>query len=200
MENNKEIQGWSWLGFLFMPYYYAGYGALKKGSIFALIAGLIAGVDYTVSIVLFVITVMIGLGIAVYGGLKAKAELPIKEQMFSWKNVMVAVGVYVIAMLVSTALFSLMKSSTPKCNALDTTKLVKEIAQEQFQKMGYSPVKITLSNIRISAYDKEIDKYECASELSASSETTDYTYNGSIIYTSQATEDNGHFYVEVFGL
>lgn len=75
---NKEKKGWSWLGFLFAPYYYAGYGNLQKGLIFAVLSG---------------ITPIFGLIIAIYGGIKAKRELQIKERDFNWKYVVLAVFV-----------------------------------------------------------------------------------------------------------
>jgi len=77
----EEKKGWSWLGFFFAPYYYAGYGDLKKGIIFALLAGI----------------PFVALIVGVYGGLKAREELPIKKQDFNWKNVGIAVVVYFIA-------------------------------------------------------------------------------------------------------
>lgn len=205
MENNKEIQGWSWLGFLFMPYYYAGYGALKKGLVVAVVTGALG--EFTselmqeqTSMLVLVIATLLGFSIAIYGGIQAKKELPVKKQKFSWLNVFYAFVAYVVGILLVTLMFMLPTSSTPSCNDEQTKQLVKQITFGELKKQGMSKMNIELSSIRTSAYDKEIDKYECAAELSASSETTDYTYNGSIIYTSQATEDNGHFYVEVFGL
>lgn len=53
----EEKKGWSWLGFFFAPYYYAGYGNLPKGLVLAVISGIVP---------LFAIVV------GVYGGLKAK--------------------------------------------------------------------------------------------------------------------------------
>jgi len=79
----EEKKGWSWLGFFFAPYYYAGYGDLKRGLIFA---------------VLYAIP-FIALAIGIYGGLKAKKELPIKQQEFQWKNVGIAVVVNFIAIV-----------------------------------------------------------------------------------------------------
>ena len=71
MENNIEKQGWSWLGFFFAPYYYAGYGDLVKGIVFAIL--------YAIP--------FIALFVGIYAGLKAKKELPIKQQEFKWANV-----------------------------------------------------------------------------------------------------------------
>ena len=79
---------------LFAPYYYAGYGELKKGLILAVISGLIP---------LFAIFV------GVHGGLKAKKELPIGNQEFNWKNVGIAVVVLVIVSLISMTAIEMMK-------------------------------------------------------------------------------------------
>ena len=85
----KEKKGWSWLGFFFAPYYYAGYGDLKKGFIFAILYGI----------------PFIGLIAGIYGGLKARQELPIKQQEFQWKNVgIVAVVNFVILIAIQLML------------------------------------------------------------------------------------------------
>lgn len=85
-ENIDEVQvkkGWSWMGFLFAPQYYAGYGNIKKGVILGIIGSIIP-------IILFFV--------GIYGGLKAKKELPIKQINFNWLNailvsvMMVAIG------------------------------------------------------------------------------------------------------------
>jgi len=76
----EEKKGWSWLGFFFAPYYYAGYGELQKGIILAVISGI----------------PLLGLLAGVYGGLKAKQELPIKQQPFNWKNVGIAAVVNIM--------------------------------------------------------------------------------------------------------
>lgn len=91
MENKK---GWSWMGFLFAPYYYAGYGQLKKGLVLAVISGIMP-------------LVMIAVGI--YGGLKACQELPIKEVEFNWKNVAFTVITVIVASFISQTVISGMK-------------------------------------------------------------------------------------------
>jgi hypothetical protein len=71
---------WSWKGFFFNAYYYAGKGELKKGIVLAIIAGFaMLGNIFT----------LLGLGVAVYGGLKAREELNL-ENKFNWKNVIIA--------------------------------------------------------------------------------------------------------------
>jgi hypothetical protein len=64
MEENQveEKKGWSWLGFLFAPHYYAGYGQLGKGIVFAIISGFPP------------FAILVG----IFGGLKAKKELPVQ--------------------------------------------------------------------------------------------------------------------------
>jgi len=94
MEQTEVKQGWSWLGFFFAPYYYAGYGNLQKGLILAVVSGLMP---------LFAIFV------GVYGGLKAKKELPIGNQEFNWKNVGIAVVVLVIVSLISMTAIEMIK-------------------------------------------------------------------------------------------
>jgi hypothetical protein len=91
MENKK---GWSWMGFLFAPHYYAGYGQLKKGLVLAVISGIMP-------------LVMIAVGI--YGGLKASQELPIKEIEFNWKNVAFTIATVIVVSFISKAVISGMK-------------------------------------------------------------------------------------------
>lgn len=83
-ENIEEKKGWSWLGFLFAPSYYSGYGDMKKGLIFALISGF----------------PLFALFVGIYGGLKAKKELPIGEIDFKWANVAIAVVVTIITSVI----------------------------------------------------------------------------------------------------
>jgi len=74
-EEIVEKKGWSWLGFLFAPSYYAGYGDLTKGFIFAIISGF----------------PLFAIFICIYGGLRAKKELPIGEVKFKWLNVLIVI-------------------------------------------------------------------------------------------------------------
>jgi len=90
----EEKKGWSWLGFFFAPYYYAGYNKLKKGLILAIISGLIPLGSLVVNI---------------YGGLNAKKELPIGNQKFNWKNVSITLVVLVIVSLIPVILIEIMK-------------------------------------------------------------------------------------------
>ena len=83
MEENQveEKKGWIWLGFFFAPLYYAGYGNMGKGLGFAAIGAF----------------PLFGLFIGIYGGLKAKKELPVGEVEFNWKNVGIALVVAIIS-------------------------------------------------------------------------------------------------------
>ncbi len=206
MENNEEIKGWSWLGFLFMPYYYAGYGDLKKGLTVAVFIGLLGAItekfmQADTMMVFLLVSAVLGLSIAIYGGTQAKKELPIKKQKFNWLNVFYAFLAYVVGALI-VSMFALVSpsTSTPKCNDEQTKALVKQIATGELEKQGMSKVKLELSSIRTSAYHKKIDKYECAAEITIFYEVDTKLSTLPIIYTSQMTEDDKHFYVEVFGL
>jgi hypothetical protein len=84
VEKNLQISGWSWMGFLFNIYYYAGYGKLKKAIIMSLL-------------MLLVIPMFI---IPFYCGFKAKSELPRKQVPFSWGKVGIVVVVYMVVQIV----------------------------------------------------------------------------------------------------
>jgi hypothetical protein len=133
----EEKKGWSWFGFLFMPYYYAGYGALQKGVIFAILLGIIAAVN-SANIVILAIAFFVAIGIAIYGGINAKKELPVGKQDFSWKNVIIVVVVYTLSMFVSSILSLVLSVGTPKCNDEETKNLVIQIAKDELSKQGLS--------------------------------------------------------------
>lgn len=82
----EEKKSWSWLGFLFAPYYYSGYGKLNKGLVLAVISGLLP---------------LLGIGVAIYGGLRAKKELPIGQVDFKWLNVGIALVILIIVSIIS---------------------------------------------------------------------------------------------------
>ena len=90
----EEKKGWSWMGFLFAPYYYAGYGKLEKGLVLAVISGILP---------------LLALAVAVYGGLNAKKELPIKEQEFNWKKMSISLVVAIVVSLISMTVIEMMK-------------------------------------------------------------------------------------------
>jgi len=78
----EETSGFSWMSLFFAPYYYAGYGKLNKGLIFAII-GFIP------------LTALI---VNIYAGIKAKKELPIGKQDFKWGA---AIGVFLIQVVLT---------------------------------------------------------------------------------------------------
>ena len=195
--NNKK--GWSWLGFLFMPYYYAGYGALTKGIIAAAVLGLVAGIQDVNHMALLALSLVIGLSVAIYGGLKAREELPIKAQKFNWLNVILAMFIYAIGVVISSMFLTTLGGNTPTCNSTEAKALVKQIAQEKAQEMGISIVTARLTNIRTSSYDENVDKYTCEAEMFIQTDAG-ISNKAEISYTVQATDDGEHFYVEVYGL
>ncbi|WP_169752679.1 hypothetical protein [Campylobacter mucosalis] len=91
---NPQKSGWSWIGFLFPAYYYAGYGKLKKGIIMAIIVSIP------------VINLVTALVVGIYGGINAKRELPIKEVPFNWGNV----GIVLLVITVFLGLLLLIRN------------------------------------------------------------------------------------------
>jgi len=86
----KEKKGWSWLGFFFTSIYYAGYGKVGKGIILAIIGLIPLGL----------------LIVGIYGGLKAKSELPIEEQNFNWMYGLILIVLNIILYIIGTAIYS----------------------------------------------------------------------------------------------
>lgn len=91
----EEKKGWSWLGFLFTPYYYAGYGNLKKGITYAIVGAF----------------PLFGLIIAVIGGINAKKNLPIGKQKFKWINVVMALTLTIVSATAIKATIQSIKGS-----------------------------------------------------------------------------------------
>lgn len=86
-----EKRGFSWMGLLFGPSYYAGYGNMKKAVIMALLSFM----------------PLTGLIVNVHCGLKANAELPVKEQAFQWKNVAIIAGILILMLVIEEGVFGL---------------------------------------------------------------------------------------------
>ena len=84
----EKKRGWSWLGFCFAPYYYAGYGDLKKGCIYAIIGAF----------------PLFGIIIGIIAGKNARKDLPIGEEDFKWKNVAITVVLTVVSALIMQTL------------------------------------------------------------------------------------------------
>lgn len=96
MSEVSKKGGWSWMGFLFNSAYFSGYGKLQKGLIMAGIGGLLP---------------IFGIIVAIYGGMKAKKELPIKEVEFSWAE---AIGTVVFSAIVGILSWSVISVYTPE--------------------------------------------------------------------------------------
>jgi hypothetical protein len=87
MDVQEEKKGFSWMALLFAPYYYSGYGKLKKGLIMAVI-GFIP---------------LTAIFVNIYGGFRAKKELPIGKQDFKWGP---AIGVFFLHWIITAVVFS----------------------------------------------------------------------------------------------
>ncbi|MFP4332825.1 MAG: hypothetical protein ACLFQJ_05950 [Campylobacterales bacterium] len=96
MSEISKKGGWSWMGFLFNSAYFSGYGKLQKGLIMAGIGGLLP---------------IFGIIVAIYGGVKAKKELPIKEVEFSWAK---AIGTAVFSAIIGILSWSVISVYTPE--------------------------------------------------------------------------------------
>ena len=163
MEIENEKKGWSWLGFFFAPFYYAGYRRFGKG-LFLLFLGLIP---------------IFGLVAYIYGGLKAKKELPIGKEKFSWVNVigLIGLGIGIIGALSSFLINSLTVEQTPNCqDEIVTEKLygkLKEQTAKNMQQMGVSLDEATwnamglkIFDFEIVSYDGTTDSYQCKANMS----------------------------------
>ena len=84
MTDDNKKTGFNWLGFLFAPYYFAGYGKLGKGILMAILG-------------LMPLTLLF---VDVYGGFKANKELPVKQVNFSWGK---AIAVLVLHLAIMNA-------------------------------------------------------------------------------------------------
>jgi len=96
MSEVSKKGGWSWMGFLFNSAYFSGYGKLQKGLIMAGIGGLLP---------------IFGIIVAIYAGVRAKKELPIKEVEFSWAK---AIGTAVFGAIIGTLSWSIISTFTPE--------------------------------------------------------------------------------------
>lgn len=94
MDINEVKKKWNWKAFFFNAYYFAGYGALRKGAILAFVAGLSS---------MSIIFIFLPFVIAIYAGLKANEELDFKNK-FDWKNVGIAIVANIIAILLASLL------------------------------------------------------------------------------------------------
>lgn len=83
---NNTIK-WSWMGFIFSIYYYAGYGNMKKALCLTLV--------YYIPVIGWLIAM-------IYAGAKANEELPIKKIQFNWKNVFFIIVIALVYVLLLT--------------------------------------------------------------------------------------------------
>jgi len=89
-QSTEHKQGWSWMGCLFAPYYYAGYGKLKKGIIYALLSTFPP----------------FGMVIAFLGGKNANKDLPVGQEKFMWGQALIAVTVTVATAAIMNSVFN----------------------------------------------------------------------------------------------
>ncbi|QHB31949.1 hypothetical protein F0T03_07105 [Yersinia canariae] len=104
--------------------------------------------------------------------------------------------------------------STPKCNSSDAKNLVVDISQKQIKKQfdqlrnsqlsemvpkDADNIQLSVINVRTVKHDSSLDTYTCSADLKMilPEKTTDLP----ITYNIQRTDDNnGQFYINVFGL
>jgi hypothetical protein len=187
MEENQveEKKGWSWFGFFFAPFYYAGYGELKKGIIYGIIS---------------FIPFIGGLAVAIIGGRNARKDLPIGKQDFKWSAVGIVFAIFLPLTIGVQLLLDNLSSGTPKCSASKTKKLVIQIAKEEFTKQGMSKIipklDFAVTNIRTTNHNDSVDSYQCAADFKMIGKKTSTL---PITYTVEVTDNRESFYVSVFG-
>lgn len=111
--------------------------------------------------------------------------------------------VIVISSLIACSLLSACGKKAPECNAEETQKLVKQIAQGEFAKATYSnenaaAASYALSGIRTTNVNKETGARQCAAHIDIRSPSFG-NHALEITYNVELTDD-GQFYVTVFGL
>ncbi|OMQ18776.1 hypothetical protein [Serratia oryzae] len=126
----------------------------------------------------------------------------------------------IIAIGIIAVLLSACDSSTPKCNSEDAKTLVVDIAQKEIKKQfdqlrnsqmaGMLPkhadsLMLKVTNIRTVKHDSSLDVYHCAATLQMTmfddKLNLPSTKDLPITYNIQKTDDNnGQFYINVFGL
>lgn len=108
METAGVKKGWSWLGFFFGPYYYAGYGMFKKG----LILGFLSSIP------------LIGtLGVPIYCGIKAKKELLVGETPFDWKSSFGLFGVFSVIFFIFVTIAIIVEIEKEDTNATEASQI-----------------------------------------------------------------------------
>ncbi|MDD3466945.1 MAG: hypothetical protein PHE67_07325 [Campylobacterales bacterium] len=141
-ENITKQKKWSWLGLLFGPYYYAGYGKFKKAVLLGFLS-LIPIAGY--------------IGVPIYCGLKAKQELPIGEKQFNWASVFGLFGIYAAVAFVFFSVAAMVEIQKSKdddlaLNKASTSSFMQSVSDE-----------LTISSIKIGQPITQFDdilKYE----------------------------------------
>ncbi|CAI0800452.1 hypothetical protein [Serratia fonticola] len=126
----------------------------------------------------------------------------------------------ILAIGMVVALLSACDSATPKCNSNEAKNLVSDIAQKEIKKQfdqlrnsqmsGMVPkntdsLMLKVINIRTIKHDSSLDVYHCAATLKMTmlddKLNLPNTNELPITYHIQKTDDdNGQFYINVFGL
>jgi hypothetical protein len=140
-ENQKEEKkGWSWLGLFFAPYYYAGYGELKKGII------------YGILIVIPFIGIVTSIVIGILSGKNARKDLPIGKQKFKWANVAITFAVMaIVSIVLQIAVESFQKD-------VSNSAFSQEEYQETYTKVNISNILADYENNEVAADNKYKDK------------------------------------------
>ena len=185
-ENTQEIKkGWSWKGFFFAPYYYAGYGNLKRGLIYAVVG----------SFPLF------SLVIAFMSGRNANKDLPIGKQEFNWKNAGITIVVGVVCGISMNYFINSLSGGTPNCSANSTKNVVIQIAKDELKKQGAGKMipdlSFNIQDIMTTKIDKELDIYQCSADLKITGIKNKIV---PITYEITSTDDGEKFFVNVSGL
>lgn len=95
-------------------------------------------------------------------------------------------------------------SGTPKCNSDDAKSLVVDIAKKEMSKSYraeiFEKLHLAVENVRTVEHQNKLDIYNCSADLKLFLKPEQST-SIPITYRIQKTDDdNGQFYINVFGL
>lgn len=106
--------------------------------------------------------------------------------------------------LASIALLAGCSNYVPKCGDLETTDLVKQIANEEMtRQVGSESANLfsySVNSIRTTDEHDVTGAFDCAAQLEVRASNTGDSNELAITYTVEATDDGEEFYVEVYGL
>jgi hypothetical protein len=160
--SETEKKGFSWLALFFAPAYYAGYGKVGKGVFFAFLSA--------IPIINFIMYIL--------AGFRARKELPIGQQPFSWGK---AISIVFLQILLSIPLilFQLgQKDTVLKCDSTTAQELMSGTMLPHLEtslteqnpnldiKKIFQDAKLTLSNT--SEVTKGNDKTQCKGTIEIS--------------------------------